>query len=374
MTKIQDKTMAEIKDDKEHYSEELTLEIIRSRILGADIKSMGAAKRRWMSVAKPLFSLGKLENAVIKIAGMKGCVEFSLKKRGLIIMCADNGVVHEGVTQTGQSVTAVVAENFTKGEASVAIMSKISGVDLFPVDVGMVTDVLSVTKKELKTAYGTRNMAVEPAMTRKEVWRTIITGVHIVEKLKTQGYDILATGEMGIGNTTTSSAVAAVLLNKPVEEVTGKGAGLTNEGLEKKISVIKHAISLHRPNEKDVLDVLAKIGGLDIAGLVGVFLGGAMCHIPVVVDGFISAVAALCAVRLAPLVQDYILPSHVSKEPAGQMLLDVLHLSPLLDCDMCLGEGSGAVAVMPLLDMGLQVYLQMSTFEENSIKSYEVLE
>jgi nicotinate-nucleotide--dimethylbenzimidazole phosphoribosyltransferase len=372
--KIQNKTIAGAKTEKEHNYRDLTLEVIRSRIIPADVKSMEAAKRRWMSVAKPLFSLGKLENAVIKIAGMKGSAEFSLKKRGLIIMCADNGVVNEGVTQTGQSVTAVVADNFTKGEASVAIMSEISGADLFPVDVGMVTDVPSVTKKELKTSYGTRNMAKEPAMTRDEVWHTIITGIRMAEQLNAQGYDILATGEMGIGNTTTSSAVAAVLLNRPVEEVTGKGAGLTNEGLEKKISVIKHAISLHQPDDKDVLDVLAKVGGLDIAGLTGVFLGGAMCHTPVVIDGFISAVAALCAVRLVPSSGDYMLPSHVSKEPAGQMLLDVLHLSPFLNCDMCLGEGSGAVAVFPLLDMGLQVYLQMSTFEENSIKSYEVLE
>lgn len=210
-------------------------------------------------------------------------------------------------------------------------------------------------------------------MTREEAWRGVLVGVRMVERLKKEGYDIIATGEMGIGNTTTSSAVAAVLLQEPVEKVTGKGAGLTSEGLEKKIAAIKKGIQLHKPDQEDALDVLSKVGGLDIAGLAGVYLGGALYHIPVVIDGFISAVAALCAVRMVPDAGDYIMPSHVSKEPAGQMLLDALHVSPLLTCDMCLGEGSGAVAVFPLLEMGLSVYRRMSTFEETKIEQYEVL-
>ena len=351
----------------------MNMEKIKEQIHPADKEIMKAAGRRWMSVAKPLFSLGKLENAVIRIAGMKGCTEFGLKKRGLIIMCADNGVVEEGVTQTGQEVTAAVADNFTKKAASVAIMCGEAGTDIFPVDIGMVTDVPSVTRLVEKVAYGTKNMAGEPAMTREEAWQAVMTGVHRAEELKEQGNDILATGEMGIGNTTTSSAVAAVLLDRPVEEVTGKGAGLTGKGLERKIQVIKDAIALHHPEKDDVLDVLAKVGGLDIAGLTGVFLGGAMNRLPVVIDGFISAVAALCAARLVPAASDYMLASHISKEPAGGMLLDALHLSPFLTCDMFLGEGSGAVAVLPLLEMGLQVYLQMSTFEETGIEKYEVL-
>lgn len=351
----------------------ITLEMIKEKTCPADIKSMTEARRRWMSVAKPLFSLGKLEDAVIRIAGIKRSPEFRLKKRGLIIMCADNGVVEEGVTQTGQEVTAAVADNFTKRAASVVIMSEVAKVDVFPVDIGMAVDVPTVTKAWQKVAYGTKNMAKEPAMTRNEVWQAIVTGIHTVEELEKQSYDILATGEMGIGNTTTSSAVAAVLLGKPVEEVTGKGAGLTGEGLEKKIRIIKEAISLHRPDKEDVLDVLAKVGGLDIAGLTGVFLGGAMYRLPVVIDGFISGVAALCAVRLVQDSRDYIIPSHISREPAGQMLLDALDVSPFLNCDMFLGEGSGAVAVFPLLEMGLQVYLQMSTFEETGIEKYEVL-
>lgn len=351
----------------------MTLEEMKKRIIPADAASIEAAKARWMSVAKPLFSLGKLEDGVIRMAGIKRTAEFELKKKGLVIMCADNGVVAEGVTQTGQEVTAIVADNFTKKAASVAIMSDVAGVDLFPVDIGMATDVPSVTKAEQKIAYGTRNLAREPAMTREEAWRAVLVGVRMAEKLKKEGYDILATGEMGIGNTTTSSAVAAVLLDRPVEEVTGKGAGLSSEGLEKKIAAIRRGISLHKPDPEDALDVLAKVGGLDIAGLAGVYLGGALYHIPVVIDGFISAVAALCAVRMVPDAADYMMPSHVSKEPAGQMLLDALHVSPFLTCDMCLGEGSGAVAVFPLLEMGLAVYRGMSTFEETKIEKYEVL-
>lgn len=351
----------------------MTLEDLREQIQPIDRESMRLAQARWMSVAKPLFSLGKLEEAVIRMAGIRRTPEYTLDKKGLVIMCADNGVVCEGVTQTGQEVTAIVADNFTKNAASTSIMAKVAKVDLFPVDIGMVTDVPSVTKPEKKILYGTGNIAKEPAMTREEAWRAVQVGIDTVRELSQNGYEILATGEMGIGNTTTSSAVAAVLTGSPVEEVTGRGAGLTTEGLERKIKVIRSAIALHDPNRKDVLDVLAKVGGLDIAGLTGVFLGGALYHIPVVIDGFISEVAALCAARMVPAAGGYILPSHVSKEPAGQMLLDELGLSPFLVCDMCLGEGSGAVAVMPLLEMGLQVYRQMSTFEDIKVEQYEVL-
>lgn len=346
---------------------------IRSAIQPIHNESMERAKKRWMTIAKPLFSLGKLEDAVIKMAGIKGTDDYELKKKGLIIMCADNGVVAEGVTQTGQSVTATVADNFTKNATSVCAMCQVAGVDIFPVDIGMVTDVPSVTKPEQKIRYGTNNFAKEPAMTREEVERAIQVGISMVKEKKEAGYDILATGEMGIGNTTTSSAVAAVLLGKSVPEVTGRGAGLTSAGLERKIKVIEDAIKRYMPNPDDPIDVLAKVGGLDIAGLIGVFLGGAIYGVPILIDGFISGVAALCAVRLAPEVANYMLPSHVSKEPAGRMLLDSLGLSPFLTCDMCLGEGSGAIAAIPLLEMGLQVYRQMGTFDDIHVEQYQVL-
>ena len=344
------------------------------QIVPADAGSMEKAKQRWKTVGKPLFSLGKLEDAVIRIAGIKGKPVYSLGRKGLVIMCADNGVVAEGVTQTGQEVTAIVAENFTKKETSVCLMSEVAGVELFPVDIGMVTDVPAVTRPEYKVAYGTKNMLKGPAMTREQAAQAVLNGIRIVRKLAEKEYDILATGEMGIGNTTTSSAVVSVLLEKDVEAVTGRGAGLSAEGLRRKVQVIREAIRLNEPDRKDALDVLAKVGGLDIAGLAGVFLGGALCHIPVMIDGFISSAAALCAVRMAPECRDYMLASHRSGETAGGMVLDALGLSEFIDCNMSLGEGSGAVAAMPLLDMGLSVYLKMSTFEEIKVEQYEEYE
>lgn len=344
------------------------------QIVPADAGSMEKAKQRWKTVGKPLFSLGKLEDAVIRIAGIKGKPVYSLGRKGLVIMCADNGVVAEGVTQTGQEVTAIVAENFTKKETSVCLMAEVAGVDLFPVDIGMVTDVPAVTRPEYKVAYGTEDMMKGPAMTREQAAQAVLNGIRIVRELAEKEYDILATGEMGIGNTTTSSAVVSVLLEKDVEAVTGRGAGLSAEGLRRKVQVIREAIRLNEPDRKDALDVLAKVGGLDIAGLAGVFLGGALCHIPVMIDGFISSAAALCAVRMAPECRDYMLASHRSGETAGGMVLDALGLSEFIDCNMSLGEGSGAVAAMPLLDMGLSVYLKMSTFEEIKVEQYEEYE
>lgn len=346
----------------------------KEKIKPLDAAAMEQARARWMTVGKPLFSLGSLEDAVIQIAGIKRTSDFELRKRGLIIMCADNGVVAEGVTQTGQEVTAIVADNFTKGETSVCIMAEEANVDLFPVDVGMAVDVPSVTKKEDKVAYGTRNFAKEPAMTREEVVRAIQVGIRKVEACKEAGYEILATGEMGIGNTTTSSAVASVLLGEDPEVMTGKGAGLTKKGLQKKVQVIREAMERMQPDRTDVIDVLSKVGGLDIAGLVGVYLGGAVCRIPVVIDGFISAVAALAAVRLVPECAGFILPSHLSDEPASRKILNALEKKPFLTCGMCLGEGTGAVAVMPLLEMGLQVYRRMGTFDDIHVEQYEVLD
>lgn len=351
----------------------MTLEELENRICPADADSMKKASEHWMSVAKPLFSLGKLEDAVVRMAGIKGTHDYTLGKKGLVIMCADNGVVAEGVTQTGQEVTAIVADNFTKGRTSVCSMSRIAGVDLFPVDIGMAVDVPSVTKPEYKVMKGTADFLKEPAMTREQAWQAVETGIRIVGELKEKGYGILATGEMGIGNTTTSSAVISVLLDEPAEAVTGRGAGLSSEGLTRKIEVIGQAVRKHRPDPDDVLDVLSKVGGLDIAGLTGVFLGGALYRVPILIDGLISSAAALCAVRLVPDAIDYILPSHVSKEPAGKKLLDVLGLSPLLTCDMSLGEGSGAVAAIPLLEMGLAVYREMTTFDQQDFDQYEVL-
>ena len=349
----------------------MNLDETLQRIKPADQTAMEECRRRWDSIAKPLGSLGKLECGVEKIAGITGNPSIELKKRALVIMCADNGVVEEGVTQAGSEITAIVAENFLEGKSCACIMAKQAGAEVFPLDIGIARDTRLPADK--KVAYGTRNMRYEPAMTRDEAVKAIETGIQMVTELKKQGYSIIATGEMGIGNTTTSSAVASVLLHLPVEEVTGRGAGLSGDGLKRKIDVIQRAIDTNRPDSTDPLDVLAKVGGFDIAGMTGLFLGGADEGIPIIMDGFISAVAALVAVRMAPEAVDYILPSHVSREKAAAGILKELGMEPYLTCDMCLGEGSGAVALLSLLDMGIAVYERMSTFEQVSIEAYQPL-
>lgn len=349
----------------------MTLEETLQKIHPLDEKAMEISRKRWDSIAKPLHSLGKMEDLVVQIAGITGSSEMNLKKRALVAMCADNGVVEEGVTQTGQEVTAIVAENFLTGDTSACTMCRQCGTDVYPVDVGMAVDTKVPT--DLKVAMGTRNMVKEPAMTREEAVKGIEAGIEMVSRLKAKGYGLLATGEMGIGNTTTSSAVASVLLDRPVEEMTGRGAGLSSDGLNRKITAIKKAIDKHQPDPKDAIDVLAKVGGLDIAGMAGVFIGGAAFGVPVVIDGFISCVAALIAQRICPTVGDYMIASHVSKEPAAHLILEALGKEAVIHGDMCLGEGSGAVALFPFLDMGTAVYQSMSTFDDIHIEQYEEL-
>lgn len=338
------------------------------KIRPVDAAAMAAAKQHWDGLGKPLGSLGRLEKALIQIAGIQRTGDVHIDRKALVIMCADNGVVEEGVTQCGQEVTATVAENFLDEKSCVAIMCRRAGTKICPVDIGMAVDTPRVEKR--KIAYGTKNMAKEPAMTREQAVQALEVGIHMVEELKEKGYGIIATGEMGIGNTTTSSAVTAVLLEQDPAEVTGRGAGLSGTGLKKKISVIRDAIALHKPKKEDPIDVLAKVGGLDIAGMAGVFLGGAACRIPVVADGFISCVAALCAIRICPEVKDYVITSHKSKEPATMMILEALDIPVFLDCDMCLGEGTGAVTIYPILDMALAVYGGMCTFSDNQMENY----
>lgn len=349
----------------------MTLQEAVSNIEPLDQKAMVIAQKRWDSIAKPLHSLGKLETLLTQVAGITGNADIDLSKRGLVAMCADNGVVEEGVTQTGQEVTAIVAENFLRYDTSVGVMCKQNHAEIFPVDMGMVTD--TKVRTDHKVAYGTQNMTKGPAMTREQAIKGIEAGIAMVEELKNKGYKILATGEMGIGNTTTSSAVASVLLDQPVEEMTGRGAGLTSEGLVRKIAAIRKAIELNQPDTSDAIDVLAKVGGLDIAGMAGVFLGGAVYHVPVIMDGFISCVSALIAMQICPAAGDYILASHVSKEPAAHLILEHMKKEAILYADMCLGEGTGAVALFPILDLAAAVYHSMSTFEDINVEQYEEL-
>ncbi|MEG2097426.1 MAG: nicotinate-nucleotide--dimethylbenzimidazole phosphoribosyltransferase [Pseudoflavonifractor sp.] len=351
----------------------MNLEEAIAAITPADAAAMALAKAHWDAVAKPLGSLGLLEESIIRIAGITGSAEIDLSRRAVVVMCADNGVVAEGVTQTGQEVTAIVAENMSSGDTSVCHMAGLAHAEVIPVDIGVARPLTGAKILQRNIMRGTANMVKGPAMTRAQAVAALETGIHLALELKAQGYQILATGEMGIGNTTTSSALVSVLLGKDPAEVTGRGAGLSSAGLERKIKAIETAIAVNHPDPADGVDVLAKVGGLDIAGLAGVFLGGAVCHIPVLVDGFISSSAALVAAAICPAAKDYMLGSHASNEPAGRMVLDALGLTPFLYAGMCLGEGTGAVAVLPLLDMGLCVYREMASFEAVKIDAYQPL-
>lgn len=345
----------------------MRLEEALARIHPASRETMDAAVERWNNIAMPLHSLGRLQDTIVRIAGMTGSLDVSLKKKALVVMCADNGVVEEGVTQTGQEVTLLVAENMVKQEAVSSLFCRRVGADEFPVDVGIAAESHAIDRK---IAWGTKNMTKGPAMTRQEAEKALEVGISMVEELKEKGYSIIATGEMGIGNTTTSSAVTAVLLGQDPARVTGRGAGLSSEGLDRKVDAIRRAIALNQPDPADPVDVLAKVGGLDLAGLAGVFIGGAALQVPVVADGFISCAAALCAVRICPQVRDYLITSHRSKEPGAAMVLKALDVPAFLDCDMCLGEGTGAVAIYPLLDLAMTIYGGMSTFAENNMDNY----
>ena len=351
----------------------MTLYEALGAIRPADENAYRAAKARWNSIAKPLDSLGLMEEAVCRMAAIQGTAKVDIQKRAVVVMCADNGVVAEGVTQSGQDVTAIVTENMSSGDTSVCCMARAAGAEVIPVDIGVYRPVTGERIRQCCVRRSTANMTKGPAMSREEAVQALETGINLVGELKAQGYSLLATGEMGIGNTTTSSAVTAVLLNREPAEVTGRGAGLTSAGLERKIAAIEKAIAVNRPDPADALDVLHKVGGLDIAGLAGVFLGGAVHRVPVLADGFISCVAAIVAQRLCPAARDYVLASHASKEPAGRLVTEAMGARPFLYADMCLGEGTGAVAVMPLLDMALAVYEGMSTFEDIHIEAYEHL-
>ena len=351
----------------------MKLSEVLEQIRPADHRAIAAARAHWDTVAHPLNSLGLLEEAITRIAGASGSAQVDLSKRAVVAMCADNGVVAEGVTQSGQEVTAIVAENMARGTSSVCCMARVAKADVVPVDIGIATPVDGPRLLRRNIRRGTANLSVGPAMTREECEKAILVGVEIVQDLSKQGYRLLATGEMGIGNTTTSAAVASVLLRQDPALVTGRGAGLSTAGLQRKVEAIRRGLDINRPDPEDAVDVLSKVGGLDIAGLTGVFLGGALCHIPVLIDGLISSVAALCAVRLCPAALDYMLASHASNEPAGRMLLDALGLRTIICADMCLGEGTGAVALMPLLDMALTLYRDMSSFTEYNMEAYEHL-
>ncbi len=354
---------------EEYYKNQL--KVLCARVRSGDADAMERARAHWNGIAKPLDGLGKMEDLIVKIAGICGNEEISLERKAVVVFCADNGIVAEGVTQTDSSVTAVVTANLARGIASVNRMAAVAGADVLPIDMGVAADVDEPGLRICKIARGTRNFLREPAMTMEQALEGIHTGIALAGELKSAGYDILAVGEMGIGNTTTSSAIASVMLDQPAELVTGRGAGLSGDGLERKIQVIKEAAALHHPAAEHPLEVLAALGGFDLAGMTGLLLGGAIYRIPVVLDGMISAVAALLAQVVCPQVLDYILPSHLGKEPACALAMERLGLSPVIDGRLALGEGTGAVMLFPLLDMAAEVYRENSTFADIHIEAYQ---
>ena len=335
----------------------------------ADAAEIARAKAHWDAVAKPLHGLGLLEDVLARMAGASPLRREY--RKCVVSFCADNGVVAQGVTQTDSSVTAIVAGNMLTGQASVCCMSRIAGAEVLPIDAGMLTEVPGL--RSIKAARGTKDLSREPAMTRQECLAVILSGMELAGELAEKGYTLLAAGEMGIGNTTTTSAVAAALLGRPAAEMTGKGAGLSDAGLARKITVIDGAIALHRPDPADPVDVIRKVGGFDIAAMTGFYLGCALHRVPAIMDGFISTVAALAAVRLCPAVRDVLTASHLSAEPGAGYVMDELDLVPLLRLGMALGEGTGAVSVMPLIDMALRVYFDMPSFDGIGIDAYQPL-
>lgn len=349
----------------------LDFEKLNREIAPPDQSAAQRAQAHWDGIAKPLNGLGHLEEMVVKVAALTGEPQVDIRKRAVVVLCADNGVVAEGVTQTDASVTATMAGQIHAHRSSVCLMAASAGADVFAVDMGMLCHVDGVEGCHI--ADGTGNIAKGPAMTKEQACEAIAYGMELVKTYAAQGYRLLATGEMGIGNTTTSSAVASVLLGMPVEAVTGRGAGLSDEGLRRKCDAIRRAVEVNQPDPQDALDVLAKVGGLEIAGMVGIFLGGALYRVPILIDGLISSVSALIAARLCPASRCAMLASHTSAEPAAEKILGELGLTAILYARMKLGEGTGAVCMMPLLDMALSVYHGSVAFQDTGIEQYQQL-
>lgn len=335
-----------------------------NQIKPLDKAAVSAAKQRLDNLIKPIGSLGRLEEIAWRWAGITGNIKNKSVKKSIVIMCADNGLYEEGFCAAGQEVTAQQTANFSRGICGVSVLARQTGAALTVVDIGIKTQVDSREVIVKKLMNGTNNIRKGPAMTRLCAIRSIEAGIEITDMLAADGVDMIGVGEMGIGNTTTSAAVLSVLTGSSVEAVTGRGAGADNMQLEQKKRTIKDAIALNQPVSEDVVDVLSKVGGLDICGMCGVFLGAAKHRIPVLIDGFISAVAALCAYELNSDAVNFMFPSHGSYEIGMKTAMERLGLKPMLDLDMRLGEGSGCALGMQIMDAAAALMNDMATFQE----------
>ena len=333
-----------------------------------------AAEARWDSLAKPLGGLGWFEHAICKIAALRGEADFTIRNRVLLVFCADHGVVQQGVTQCGSEVTAHVATALAEGRSTVNPMARAAGCRVIPVDMGIRNYPGHPGVENQRVKNGTDDISLGPAMSRTECLNAIERGQSLVKKLAEEGCDLLAVGEMGIGNTTASTALVCALLDLDPEEATGRGAGLSAEGLKRKRQVIARALSCNITGGEDPIDLLAKLGGLEIAAMCGAILEAAAQSIPVILDGLISSAAALCALRADPESGKAMLASHVSAEPAAKRILDALGLEAPIHAGMHLGEGSGALMLMPMLDLAMCVYRSGQSFERLGIEAYRHME
>lgn len=344
------------------------LKELLNRIGELDKAAMEQAKQRCDSLTKPLGSLGKPEEVMARIAGITGKPLPQVKRKAVVLMAGDHGVVKQGVSAYPQEVTPQMVSNFLAGGAAISVLAKHGGIQLAVADIGVAADLPpNPSLLSLKVAHGTNDFTQGPAMTRQQTISAILRGAEVAETLLADGVQILGTGEMGIGNTTPSAAITAVLTGHSVEDVTGRGTGIDDAVLHRKVDVIKKAIEVNHPTPDDALDVLAKLGGLEIAGLVGVILAGAAHRTPVVVDGFITGAAAAVAVSLKPSLRDFIIAGHCSEEPGHRILLEWMGLSPLLNLQMRLGEGTGAALAMHLVEAACNLLCEMATFGDAGV-------
>lgn len=352
---------------------EKRLDSLAAGIAPADEQVARQARAHWDALAKPLDGLGMLEDAICRIAAAQGDSRVRMRRRMVAVFCADNGVVAQGVSQSGPDVTSSVARGLCERSTSVCVMARNADCMVVPVDVGMLEDVDEPGLLTAKTAHGTRDISCGPAMSREQAAYAMLVGAQVAMTAAESGVDVLLAGEMGIANTTTSAAVACALLEGNPERLTGRGAGLSSEGLARKVSVVRQALRENHPDPSDGLGVVSQVGGFDIAAMCGFYLGAAAAGKPAILDGFISCVAALCAQRIAPEVGGYLLASHESAEPAAADVLAALGLLAPIHARLHLGEGTGAVALLPLLDLALAVYGDSRTFDTAGLEAYEHL-
>ncbi len=339
------------------------IEIIDS-IKPLNEEAMEAARHRQAQLAKPPGSLAKLEDISVQLAGITGEVFNNIDKKHLLVFAADNGVVAENIASAPQSVTLQQTVNLTRAKTGASVLAKHFGCQITVCDVGVNADISEEKVMSRKIAYGTQNIINGPAMSREQAVTALLTGAELA--MKTDA-DVLGIGEMGIGNTTTSAAVLAVLTGAAASAVTGRGGGITDDSFRRKKEVVRQAIEINCPDNKDVLDVISKVGGFDIAAMCGAFLGAAASCKPVVIDGFISAVAALCAARLCPAAVDYMIPSHASYELGYKLAMKELGLEPMLLLGMRLGEGSGCPLAFEIISAACAVINDMATFDQAGI-------